>query len=63
MAKKLSKEIQTGMKDDSFKILENIWGDTPKIWNSDLKGYKRSRTIINYYRGSSIKSSLVVDSF
>ena len=38
MAKKLSKEIQTGMKDDSFKILENIWGDTPKIWNSDLKG-------------------------
>ena len=47
MAKKLSKEIQTGMKDDSFKILKNIWGDTPKIWNSDLKGYKRSRTIIN----------------
>jgi len=49
MAKKLSKEIQTGMKDDSFKILENIWGDTPSIWNSDLKGYKRSRTIINYF--------------
>jgi len=49
MAKKLSKEIQTGMKDDSFKILENIWGDTPKIWNSDLKGYKRSRTNINYF--------------
>lgn len=49
MAKKLSKEIQTGMKDNSFKILENIWGDTPKIWNSDLKGYKRSRTIINYF--------------
>ena len=49
MAKKLSKEIQTGMKDDSFKILENIWGDTPKIWNSDLQGYKRSRTIINYF--------------
>ena len=49
MAKKLSKEIQTGMKDDSFKILENIWGDTPKIWNSDLKGYKRSRAIINYF--------------
>ncbi|MDB2662072.1 symmetrical bis(5'-nucleosyl)-tetraphosphatase [Gammaproteobacteria bacterium] len=49
IAKKLSKEIQTGMKDDSFKILENIWGDTPKIWNSDLKGYKRSRTIINYF--------------
>ena len=49
MAKKLSKEIQAGMKDDSFKILENIWGDTPKIWNPDLKGYKRSRTIINYF--------------
>ena len=49
MAKKLSKEIQTGMKDDSFKILKNIWGDTPKIWNSDLKGYKRSRIIINYF--------------
>ena len=49
IAKKLSKEIQAGMKDDSFKILENIWGDTPKIWNPDLKGYKRSRTIINYF--------------
>ena len=49
MAKKLSKEIQAGMKDDSYKILENIWGDTPKIWNPDLKGYKRSRTIINYF--------------
>ena len=49
MAKKLSKEIQAGMKDDSFKILENIWGDTPKIWSSGLKGYKRSRTIINYF--------------
>ena len=49
MAKKLSKEIQAGMKDDSFKILKNIWGDTPKIWNPDLKGYKRSRTIINYF--------------
>ncbi len=40
MAKKLSKEIQAGMKDDSFKILENIWGDTPKIWNSDLRAIK-----------------------
>ena len=30
-------------------INKNIWGDTPKIWNSDLKGYKRSRTIINYF--------------
>ena len=49
MAKKLSKEIQAGMKDDSYKILENIWGDTPKIWNPDIKGYKRSRTIINYF--------------
>ena len=49
IAKKLSKEIQAGMKDDSYKILENIWGDTPKIWNPDLKGYKRSRTIINYF--------------
>lgn len=49
MAKKLSKEIQTGMKDDSFKILKNMWGDTPKRWNSDLKGYKRYRTVINYF--------------
>ena len=32
-----------------MKVLENIWGDTPKIWNPDLKGYKRSRTIINYF--------------
>ena len=49
LAKKLSKEIQLGMKEDSFRLLENIWGDTPKIWNSNLKEYKRSRTIINYF--------------
>ena len=49
MAKKLSKEIQVGMQKNSFEILENMWGDTPKLWNPNLKGHKRSRTIINYF--------------
>ena len=37
------------LKDDCFNLLENIWGDTPKKWDPKLKGYKRLRTIINYY--------------
>ena len=49
LAKKLSKEVQLALKDDCFNLLENIWGDTPKKWDPKLKGYKRLRTIINYY--------------
>ena len=49
LAKKLSKEVQVGLKEDSFNVLENIWGDTPKVWNSKLTAYKRLRTIINYF--------------
>ena len=37
------------LKIDSFTLLENIWGDTPKIWNPNLVKYKRLRTIINYF--------------
>ena len=48
-AKKFSKEVQQALKNDSFKLLKNIWGDTPKKWNNNLKGYKRLRTIINYF--------------
>jgi len=48
-AKKFSKEVQQALKNDSFKLLKNMWGDTPKKWNNNLKGYKRLRTIINYF--------------
>jgi len=48
-AKKFSKEIQVALKNDSSNLLKNIWGDTPKIWNPNLRGYKRQRTIINYF--------------
>ena len=49
LAKKLSKEVQKALKEDSFNLLNNIWGDTPKRWSAKLKGYKRLRTIINYF--------------
>ena len=49
LAKKLSKEVQKALKEDSFNLLNNIWGDTPKRWSTKLKGYKRLRTIINYF--------------
>ena len=37
------------MKNDSFNILENMWGDRPALWKDDLEGYERYRTIINYF--------------
>jgi bis(5'-nucleosyl)-tetraphosphatase (symmetrical) len=49
LAKSLSKEVQLGLKEDSFTLLANIWGDTPRKWDSSLTGYKRLRTIINYF--------------
>lgn len=48
-AKNLSKEIQTALKNDSFRLLENMWGDTPSKWKDNLKDYKRYRIIINYF--------------
>ena len=48
-AKKLSKEVQIGLKKDSYKLLKNMWGDTPSKWRNDHKGYKRARIIINYF--------------
>ncbi len=49
LAKKLSKEVQLSLKEDSFNLLANIWGDTPSKWDSKLTNYKRLRTIINYF--------------
>ena len=48
-AKKLSKEVQASLKNDASNILAKMWGDTPKKWNDNLKGYKRLRVIINYF--------------
>ena len=48
-AKKLSDEIKKVLKNDSYNILGNMWGDKPAKWKSDLNGYKRYRTIINYF--------------
>ena len=41
--------LQVALKNDASNLLKNIWGDTPKIWNPNLRGYKRQRTIINYF--------------
>ena len=53
MGYKISKKTIEGspkaLKEDSFNLLNNIWGDTPKRWSTKLKGYKRLRTIINYF--------------
>ena len=48
-AKKLSKEVQVALKEDSYNLLKNMWGDTPSKWNSKLVKYKRYRVIINYF--------------
>ena len=48
-AKKLSKEVQVALKEDSYNLLKNMWGDTPSKWNSKLVKYKRFRVIINYF--------------
>mgnify|MGYP003322683648 FL=1 len=48
-AKNLSDEMRVVMREDSFNVLENMWGDQPTLWKDDLKGYERYRTIINYF--------------
>jgi bis(5'-nucleosyl)-tetraphosphatase (symmetrical) len=48
-AKKLSIEVQVALKEDSYNLLKNMWGDTPSKWNSKLVKYKRYRVIINYF--------------
>ena len=48
-AKNLSDEIKVVMKNDSFNVLDNMWGDKPVLWKDDLEGYERYRTIINYF--------------
>ena len=48
-AKRLSEEVQASLKNDASNILAKMWGDTPKKWNENLKGYKRLRVIINYF--------------
>tara|TARA_B100001057_G_C22706659_1_gene894018 strand:+ start:162 stop:968 length:807 start_codon:yes stop_codon:yes gene_type:complete len=48
-AKDLSKEMQDVLKKDSFNVLKKMWGDTPTKWKSSMEGYKRYRTIINYF--------------
>ena len=45
----LSDELNKVFKKDSYKILGNMWGDKPSKWKADLNGYKRYRTIINYF--------------
>jgi len=49
IAQSFSKEIQYALKKDSYKLLKNMWGDTPKQWNKKLKKYSRYRVIINYF--------------
>ena len=48
-ANNLSREIQYALKEDSYNLLKNMWGDTPKRWNQELKKYSRYRVIINYF--------------
>jgi len=48
-AKELSKEVQYALKEDSYSLLKNMWGDTPKQWNQKLTKYNRYRVIINYF--------------
>jgi len=48
-AKKLSREVQEALQNDASNLLAKMWGDAPKRWSNNLKGYKRLRTIINYF--------------
>ena len=49
LAKKLSKEVQVGLKEDSYELLKKMWGDAPSKWNNKLEKYERYRVIINYF--------------
>ena len=43
IAQQLSKEIQSAIKNDAYNLFENMWGDTPSLWNPELEKYKRQR--------------------
>ena len=49
ISKKLIKRSSAWPKRRFIYLLANIWGDTPRKWDSSLTGYKRLRTIINYF--------------
>ena len=49
IAQQLSKEIQSAIRNDAYNLFENMWGDTPSLWNLELEKYKRQRLIINYF--------------
>ena len=49
IAQQLSNEIQSAIKNDAYNLFENMWGDTPSLWNPELEKYKRQRLIINYF--------------
>ena len=41
-------EIEAVLSGDNYvRLLKHMYGDRPKLWSSDLKGYKRQRFIIN----------------
>ena len=42
-------QLTAMQQNDASNLLAKMWGDTPKKWSNNLKGYKRLRTIINYF--------------
>ena len=40
IAQQLSKEIQSAIRNDAYNLFENMWGDTPSLWNPELEKYK-----------------------
>ena len=48
-AKRLAKQLHRELKTDPDKLLENMYGNTPRQWDKELDGHKLNRFAINVF--------------
>lgn len=49
LSAEIQKRLNTAKKEKYQRLIENMFGNTPKAWDPKLKGMDRRRVIINYF--------------